>query len=155
MEAHTLWGSVLVSLLASQAHRHHGHLTNFWCFWQSGQVSNPAGKLACVVEIKEWMQRICLCFTPSRIALESAHLFRDSVRFQLVFFCARDIRIFKLHNLTDFHVERLTAHRIKINDHSCFHNLWPNVKTKLKLKHIWEQGAPWCFRSYKASVFCV
>ncbi len=31
-------------LLASQAHQHHGHLTNFWCFWQSGQVPNPAGK---------------------------------------------------------------------------------------------------------------
>ncbi len=26
-----------------QAHKHHGHLTNFWCFWQSGQVPNPAG----------------------------------------------------------------------------------------------------------------
>ncbi len=24
---------------------HGGHLTNFWCFWQCGQVSNPAGKL--------------------------------------------------------------------------------------------------------------
>ncbi len=30
-----LWGSGLVSLLASQAHQHHGHLTNFWC---SGSV---------------------------------------------------------------------------------------------------------------------
>ncbi len=39
-----LWGSGLVSLLASQAHQHHGHLTNFWCFWQCGQVPNPAGK---------------------------------------------------------------------------------------------------------------
>ncbi len=38
----SLWGSGLVSLLASQAH--HGHLTNFWCFWQCGQVPNPAGK---------------------------------------------------------------------------------------------------------------
>ncbi len=28
----SLWGSGLVSLLASQAHQHHGHLTNFWCF---------------------------------------------------------------------------------------------------------------------------
>ncbi len=37
-------GSGLVSLLASQAHQHHGHLTNFWCFWQCGQVPNPAGK---------------------------------------------------------------------------------------------------------------
>ncbi len=24
--------------------QHHGHLTNFWCFWQIGQVPNPAGK---------------------------------------------------------------------------------------------------------------
>ncbi len=22
----------------------HGHLTNVWCFWQCGQLSNPAGK---------------------------------------------------------------------------------------------------------------
>ncbi len=22
----------------------HGHLTSFWCFWECGQVSNPAGK---------------------------------------------------------------------------------------------------------------
>ncbi len=41
----SLWGSGLVSLLASQAHQHHGHLTNFWDFWQCGQVPNPAGKL--------------------------------------------------------------------------------------------------------------
>ncbi len=39
-----LWGSGLVSLLASQEHQHHGHLTNFWCFWQRGQVPNPAEK---------------------------------------------------------------------------------------------------------------
>ncbi len=38
----TWW--VLVSLFASQAHQHHGHLTNFWCFWQCGQVPNPDGK---------------------------------------------------------------------------------------------------------------
>ncbi len=30
----SLWGSGLVSLLASQAHQHHGHLTHFWCFWR-------------------------------------------------------------------------------------------------------------------------
>ncbi len=29
-----------MSLLASQAHQHHGHLTNFWCFWQCGQVAS-------------------------------------------------------------------------------------------------------------------
>ncbi len=31
------WGSGLVSLLASQAHQHHGHLTNFWCFGSVGR----------------------------------------------------------------------------------------------------------------------
>ncbi len=40
----SLWGSGLVSLLDSQAHQHRGHLTIFWCFWQCGQVPNPAGK---------------------------------------------------------------------------------------------------------------
>ncbi len=24
--------------------QHHDHLNNFWCFWQCGQVPNPAGK---------------------------------------------------------------------------------------------------------------
>ncbi len=24
--------------------QHHARLTNFWCFWQCGQVPNPAGK---------------------------------------------------------------------------------------------------------------
>ncbi len=57
----------------------------------------------------------------------------------------RDCTTFTLHDLTDFYIERVTAHRIKRNDHSCFHNSWPNSKTKLQLKHLWEQGAPWCF----------
>ncbi len=35
---------------------------------------------------------------------------------------ARDFTTFTLHDLTDFYVERATAHHIKINDHSCFHN---------------------------------
>ncbi len=63
----------------------------------------------------------------------------------LGFFRARDCMIFTLHDLADFYVERVTAHSIKINYHSCFHNLWPNSKTKLKLKHIWEQGGPLVF----------
>ncbi len=33
-----------IDSLASQAHQQHGHLTNFRCFWQCGQVPNPAGK---------------------------------------------------------------------------------------------------------------
>ncbi len=75
--------------------------------------------MACVVGMREWMQGSCLCFTSSRIALEeSTHLFCSSVRFHCM--------IFTLHDFTDFYVERVTAHRIKINDHSCFQNLWPN-----------------------------
>ncbi len=86
---------------------------------------------------------------------KSAHLFRGSVRFQLcVYFRARDCTIFTLQNLNDFFVERVTVHRIKRNDHSCFHNLWPNSKTKLKWKHLWEQGALVFQRPYAACVFC-
>ncbi len=44
-----IWGSCMVNLLASQAHQqcwsNDGHLTNFWCFWQCGQVPNPTVKL--------------------------------------------------------------------------------------------------------------
>ncbi len=29
---------------AGQSSRPTSHLTNFWCFWQCGQVPNPAGK---------------------------------------------------------------------------------------------------------------
>ncbi len=38
----------------------------------------------------------------------------------------RDCTTFTLHDLTDFYVESMTAHRIKINYNSCFHNDWPN-----------------------------
>ncbi len=45
---------------------------------------------------------------------------------------------FTLHDLADFYVDR-----IKRNEHSCFHNRWPNSKT---IKIIFEsKGAPWCF----------
>ncbi len=37
---------------------------------------------------------------------------------------ARHFTTFTLHDLTNFYVERVTAHRIKINDRSCFHNRW-------------------------------
>ncbi len=36
--------------------------------------------------------------------------------------------------LQAFYIESVTAHHIKINYHSCFHNSWPNSKTKLKIK---------------------
>ncbi len=32
------------SEIAGQSSQHHGRLTYFWCFWQCGQVPNPAGK---------------------------------------------------------------------------------------------------------------
>ncbi len=44
-----------------------------------------------------------------------------------------------------FYVERVTAHHIKIIDHSCFHNRWPTSKTKLKWKHLWDQGGTMVF----------
>ncbi len=69
-----------------------------------------------------WKNGCNLCFTPSRIAVaESAHLFHGSVCFRLFFSRARDCTIFTLHNLTDLYVERVTAHRFKINDLSCFY----------------------------------
>ncbi len=94
--------------------------------------------------MKEWMKRICPCFTPSRIALmESTRetvslswLGTLSTRFLFFFVRARDCSTFTLHDLADFYVESVTVHCIKINDHSCFHNRWPNSKTKLKLKHL-------------------
>ncbi len=66
----------------------------------------------------------------SRKVLETQYLFHG-LRFQLVFFF-----VSSLCQETDFYVERVTAQRIKRNDHSCFHNRLPNSKTKLKLKHL-------------------
>ncbi len=66
------------------------------------------------------MKRICPCFhleSRSRKELEKQSL-PWLVHFQLVFFSqTRDCMTFTLHDLTDFYVERVTAHRIKINDH--------------------------------------
>ncbi len=64
-----------------------------------------------------------------------------------IFFLVSSKRLYDIHVtwLTDFYVERVTAHRIKIDD-SCFHNRWPNSKTKPKIKHLWEQGGPLVFR---------
>ncbi len=84
----------------------------------------------------------------SRKALEKQSLPR-LVRFQLVFFF---VCFFSNKRLYDIHVTWFDwflcrdgdSARIKINYHSCFHNSWPNSKTNLKLKHLWEQGSPWC-----------
>ncbi len=48
-----------------------------------------------------------------------------------------------LHDLTDFYIKSVPAHCITINYNSCFHTRWLNKKTRLKWKHLWEQG---CFR---------
>ncbi len=107
-----------------------------------------------------WLKKECNAFVCVSLNLESRSwkaLISSAARYSLnsgFFSRARDCTIFTLHNLTDFYVESVTAHRIKINDHSCFHNLWPNSKTKLKLKHLWEQAL--MFRGpYAACVFCV
>ncbi len=49
---------------------------------------------------------------------------------------SKDCTTLTLHDLTEFYVERVTAHRIKFNYHSCFHNRLRNLKTKLKLKQL-------------------
>ncbi len=71
----------------------------------------------------------------SRKALEKQYLFAVSFQlvFLFVFFQTRDCMTFTLQ---DFYIESVTAQRIKRNDHSCFHNSWPNSKSKLKLKHL-------------------
>ncbi len=62
----------------------------------------------------------------------------------------------KQETVQDFYIKSVTAHVIKRNDHSCFHNSWTNSKIKIKLKHLWEQGGPLVFRGpYAACVFCV
>ncbi len=96
--------------------------------------------------MKEWMKCICPCFTPSWIAFlegarETVSLPRHTLSTSFFF-----LFVSSLCQETDFYVERVTAHRIKRNDHSCFPNRLPNSKTKLKLKHLWEQGGPLVFR---------
>ncbi len=108
--------------------------------------------------MKESMQRICLFHSISNRdrGKRSSLLRLRTLSTRFVFSRARDCTIFTFQNLTDFYEERVTAHRIKINDHSCFHILWPNFKTKLKLKHLWGQGGSLVFRGpYAACVFCV
>ncbi len=82
--------------------------------------------------LKEWMKCICPCFTPSQIALAEGARETVSLSVSRFFF----FLVNSLCQETDFYVERVIAHRIKINDHLCFHNRLPNSKTKLKLKHL-------------------
>ncbi len=70
-----------------------------------------------------------VCGRRSRNSISSAAYAFNSFFF-FVFFVS------SLCQETAFYVERVTAHRIKRNDHSCFYNHLPNSKTKLKLNHI-------------------
>ncbi len=97
--------------------------------------------------LKEWMKRICLCFTPSRITLIESARETVSSAVQVFFFCLMQetVRCSRYIILLSFYVERETAHRIKIIYHSCFHNHWPTSKTKLSENLFESKGAPWCF----------
>ncbi len=104
--------------------------------------------------LKECKKRICPCSTPSRIALtESARETVSPPRISALstliytFFLsrARDCTTFSLHDFTDFYVNSVIAHHMKINYHSCFHNHWPNSKMKLKLNIFESMEAPWCY----------
>ncbi len=82
---------------------------------------------------------ICPCFTPSRIASHgkrSRNSSFGSIHFQLFFFCLEQETVGHSRYMI-----WLTVHRIKINDHLCFHNSWPSSKTKLKIKtHLRARG---------------
>ncbi len=110
---------------------------------------------------EEWMKCICPCYTPSRIALAEGARETVSLRgmlsarfFFFFFFQTRDCTT---STLQDFYIESVTAHRIKRNDLSCFHNSWPNSKSKLKLKHLWEQGGPKqpAYSAYREDRLCM
>ncbi len=72
---------------------------------------------------------------PVSLRLESAHL---SVRFKKKKIWARGCKTFTLHDLTDFYVEMVTAHRIKINYH-----FLAKLKNKTKIKtYLGARGPP-------------
>ncbi len=69
--------------------------------------------------VSNWAHGTCSINSTSSAAQYAFKLFFFFVR-------ARDCTTFTSHDLTDFYVESVTAHHIKINYHSCFHNRWPN-----------------------------
>ncbi len=64
----------------------------------------------------------------------------------------RDCMTFTSHDLADFYIESVTVHRIKINDHSCFYNRWPNSKTKLNYikTFLRARGPPGVLRALRS-----
>ncbi len=89
----------------------------------------------------------------SRKALENQYLFHGSVYAFNSFFVPRafDKRLYDTHDTWFYrYLHGEGEDCIQINDCSCL-TVWVGLtacqtqKTKLKLKHLWEQGAPWCF----------
>ncbi len=74
----------------------------------------------------------------SRNSISSRYAFNS-----FFFFFFSNKRLYDIH-VTRFYIESVTAHRIKINDHSCFHNSWP-IQIKTKIKTSLRAGGPWCF----------
>ncbi len=99
-----------------------------WLRWKNG--CNASVCVSLCVESCSWKMLIS---------------FAAPYAFYSLFFLSKRLNDIHVTWFDWFYVERVTAHRIKINDYSCFHNLWPNSKTKLKWKYLWEQGVPWCF----------
>ncbi len=81
--------------------------------------------------MKERMQRICLFHSISiRARGKHSSLSRLCTLSTFFFFFELDCTTFTLHDLTDFYVERVTAHRIKINYYSL-----AKLKTKQKCEN--------------------
>ncbi len=120
-------------------------ILDFWGPYAERGVGGGVCVLAFVVEMKEWMQCICLCFTLSRIALASLPRLRTlSTRF---FFFDQETLWYSPYMIWLIFTWRGWL-------------LWPNSKTKLKWKHLWEQG---CFgrptlladSAYRADRLCM
>ncbi len=96
-------------ILGSAAPSRLGALHKTYCVVSRGGEGNLG------FGMKEWRKRIIPCFTPSRIALTDSARETVSLPHFLFFLShARDCTTFTLHDLTDFYVERVTAHHIKI-----------------------------------------
>ncbi len=118
-------------------------ILDFWGPTQNGGGGVWGCVLACVVEMKEWMQRICLCFTLCRIVLvENAHLFRCSVRFLLFIFLSKRLNDIHVTWFDWFYVERVTAHRIKLMIIHVFITSGQTLKRNLNENIFGSKGFP-------------
>ncbi len=72
--------------------------------------------------VEKWMKRICPRFTPSQIALAEGARDTVSLRGMLSTFFFLKQETVRHSRYKIFYIESVTAHRIKRNDHSRFHN---------------------------------